>query len=245
LAAILLLCPGSFHRLAESGDDTVRLHRLTTVFAGLGLLPFGICLAIDVFIVGSKFAGAEIGILAAVLLGLFAALGWYGIEWARRRVVRRKIEETIVRTPIKEKIRTLGTEVRVVLPGAQALLGFQFSAFLSDTFEKLTPLGQAVHFGSTIAMAVAVILLMVPAAYHRLATGGEDTREVDRVGSFAMLGAMGFLIFSMAGDLYLILAYPLHSPRTALVAASLTVVLAFVLWFIFPVSMRRRRVKIG
>ena len=42
-----------------------------------------------------------------------------------------------MRTPLKEKIKTLSTEIRLVLPSAQALLGFQFSAVLSEAFGRL------------------------------------------------------------------------------------------------------------
>jgi hypothetical protein len=245
LAAILLISPGSFHRLAESGNDTLRLHRVTTVVAALALLPFASCLGIDVFVVGAKLAGAAIGFLVAAVLTLLALAAWFGIEIAQRQVARRRKEDIVVKTSIKEKITTLGTEIRVVLPGAQALLGFQFSAFLSDTFDKLSLLDRTVHFACVVAMTIAVILLMAPAAYHRLATGGEDTREVDRFGSFAMLGAMVFLILSMAGDLYVVLEIVFQSSLTSALAAVAAVCLALALWFVFPIISRRHNVHVG
>ena len=50
------------------------------------------------------------------------------------------MEETELSTRIKQVL----TEARVVLPGAQALLGFQFIAVLTDSFARL-PKSVAVH----------------------------------------------------------------------------------------------------
>ena len=53
-------------------------------------------------------------------------------------------------------------EARVVLPGVQALLGFQFVVVLTDSFERLPPFSQYVHLASLGLMALAMILLMTP-----------------------------------------------------------------------------------
>jgi hypothetical protein len=37
----LLIAPGPYHRIAEGGQDSGRLHRFVTVIADLALLPFG------------------------------------------------------------------------------------------------------------------------------------------------------------------------------------------------------------
>jgi hypothetical protein len=42
-------------------------------------------------------------------------------------------------TPLSIKIDHMLTEARVVLPGAQALLGFQLIAVLTKPFEQLPP----------------------------------------------------------------------------------------------------------
>lgn len=243
-AAILLIAPGAFHRLAEGGADTSRLHRLTTRMAAIALLPFGACLGIDEYIVAGKIGGATFAIAGGALLGAAAFIAWYGIGLARKRQTRQGYAEEIVPTPIHEKIKTLLTEIRVVLPGAQALLGFQFSAFLSNAFDRLAPSAQAVHFASVTTMAVAVVLLMAPAAFHRLATRGDDSREVDVFGSYAMLGAMFFLALSMAGDFYVVMRMVTGSETLALAAPIAALIVAFALWFAFPL-LARRNVPVG
>lgn len=240
-AAILFLLPGSFHRLAEGGNDTLRLCRLTTSVAAIALLPFGVCLGLDEYIIAGKIFGEPLAVAAGLLLACAAFAAWYGIELIRReRDAGHQDGEEIVRTSLKEKIRTLGTEIRVVLPGAQALLGFQFAAFLSAAFERLPDISKAVHFASVTIMAIAIVLLMAPAAFHRIAAGGDDTKEVDLFGTYAMLSAMFFIGISMAGDFYVVLMIVTGVPAISILCPIAALSSAFALWFGFPLAARRR-----
>ena len=81
------------------------------------------------------------------------------------------------------------TEARVVLPGAQALFGFQLAIVLTQSFEQLPSASRIVHAASLLLVALAVVLLMTPAAYHRLVYAGEDTEDMHRVGSALVTGA--------------------------------------------------------
>ena len=48
-------------------------------------------------------------------------------------------------TSLETKIEQMLTEARVILPGAQALLGFQLVITFSDAFEKLSFTSKVVH----------------------------------------------------------------------------------------------------
>jgi hypothetical protein len=50
-------------------------------------------------------------------------------------------------TPLEKKIEQVLTECRIVLPGTQALPGFQLSAFLTDAFTMLPRADQLLHLG--------------------------------------------------------------------------------------------------
>ena len=92
--------------------------------------------------------------------------------------------------PLGEKINSLLTEARIVLPGVQALLGFQLVAYLTDAFgEALRHCEDGAH-GMSFLLALAMILLITPACYHRLAEDGEDTEHFDRVGTAFVLAAL-------------------------------------------------------
>src|SRR3982074_963763 len=59
-------------------------------------------------------------------------------------------------------------ECRMVLPGIQALFGFQLIAVFNDGFaEKLSAVQQRIHLASIILTVIAVALVMTPAALHR------------------------------------------------------------------------------
>src|SRR5215813_7873218 len=81
-------------------------------------------------------------------------------------------------------------ECRMVLPGIQALFGFQLIAVFSQGFgAQLAPWQQKLHLASTLLVAVAIALVMAPAALHRLAVRGVASARFLRVGSRLLLAA--------------------------------------------------------
>ena len=69
---------------------------------------------------------------------------------------------------LKSKIEQMLTEARVIIPGAQALLGFQLIAVLTKAFNELPSAFKYVHCVALSAVTLSVILLMTPAALHRI-----------------------------------------------------------------------------
>src|SRR5438105_15563789 len=59
-------------------------------------------------------------------------------------------------------------ECRTVVPGMQALFGFQLIAVFSTVFEqKLSSVEQFVHLAAIVLVTIAIVLVMAPAALHR------------------------------------------------------------------------------
>jgi len=58
-------------------------------------------------------------------------------------------------------------ECRMVLPGIQALFGFQLIAVFSDGFARLTLAEQRIHLLAIVLVVIAAAFVMTPAAYHR------------------------------------------------------------------------------
>lgn len=243
-AVICLIAPVSFHRILDRGADDAEIHRHLTRAATVALLPFAFCIGIDLFLVSHPIFGRPVSFAIAVIATALALCAWYGIElFARfmhpsRGAIRIPKRSRTMRTPLKEKIKTMSTEIRVVLPGAQALLGFQFSAVLSDRFGELPYSVQTVHFGALSAAALSIILLMAPAAYHRIATGGEDTFAVNLFGVIALLSAMALLGAALAGDFYVVLGMPLGWNATTAVVAVVSFLGSLLLWFGYPFARR-------
>ena len=175
-----------------------------------------------------------------------AAFFWFGIPLmrrSRRPSSHRSGEQEgggDEQVPLKDKIKDLLTEARIVLPGAQALLGFQLAAYLTEGFEKLSPAAKAVHTASMLLIALSMILLMAPTPYHRLAEDGEHTERFDRVGARLVLGALVPLSLGLAGGLYVVLEKVSGCGGLALLGAAAVAVGAPLLWFAVPLLARRR-----
>jgi hypothetical protein len=134
-------------------------------------------------------------------------------------------------TALDAKIRHVLTEARLVAPGAQALLGFQFTAFLVESFEQLPPTSKWVHLASVCCVTLSVIFLMAPAAYHRVAERGENTPRVLHFSSAMVLAATIPLALGIAGDLFVVLQRVTGSPRIGLWGAIGALIFSYGLWF--------------
>jgi hypothetical protein len=172
-----------------------------------------------------------------------AALLWYGLEIVRRnrqggRSMKTPHSDDQAETDLGERISTLLIEARVILPGAQALLGFQFTAFLTDGFAQMPNHAKLVHFACLACVALTAILLMAPAAYHRLVAEGEDRPDVERFGNRVVLGSLLPLALGLSGEFYIV-AGKVGYPDGPAIAATLIAFSVFVgLWFVYPLLVR-------
>ena len=90
-------------------------------------------------------------------------------------------------TPLETQIDQLLTEARVIIPGVQAMLGFQLMIPLTRAFAQLPIEAKAAHAVALCCMALAIILLMAPASLHRIAFAGEDDPEFFRIASLFVI----------------------------------------------------------
>ena len=63
-------------------------------------------------------------------------------------------------TPLSAKVEQMLIEARVIIPGAQALLGFQLTVTLTRAFEQLPFESKLAHATALCCIALSVILLM-------------------------------------------------------------------------------------
>jgi hypothetical protein len=209
-------------------------------------LPFALTLGCDVGIVVEAIGGTSAGQAAAAGFTALALIGWYGIEYLRRlktggrerALMNLSRGEKLQKTPLTARLDQLLTEARVILPGAQAVLGFQLIIVVTSSFDALPPSSKLIHGISLGLVALAVILLMAPAAYHRIVFAGEDTQELYNVGSILVLGATLPLGLGLAGDLYVVIARIAQSPGPGIAAAVTAMLLFISLWYVYPFARR-------
>jgi Family of unknown function (DUF6328) len=244
----LLIFPGPYHLIAEEGQDSGRLHRFVTFIADLALLPFALAFGIGLFVGTEAIFHNRAVALAAGLTGAGLALAlWYGLPQLRKRFVGEG-EPMITRgqrneradTPLQVKIEQLLTEARVVLPGAQALFGFQLAIVLTEAFNQLPAASITVHAVSLFLVALAIVMLMAPAPYHRIVYAGENTEDLYRVGSALVTGATLPLGLGMAGDVYVVIAKISGSFAIGSLTGGLAFVLLTALWYIYRLIVARR-----
>lgn len=240
----LLIAPGPYHRIVEEGEDSGPLHQFVTLVADLALLPLALALGLDIAVVAERIFGRSGGMLAGGTTALLALAFWYAMPRLRARSYGAREREQTMRhrqhrehTPINQKIDQMLTEARVILPGAQAMLGFQLAIVLTRAFEQLAPGMRFVHAASLGLVALAVILLMAPAPYHRIVYAGEDNPDMHRVGSLLVTAATLPLALGIAGDVYVVIS-KIVGPEIGLIGGVLAIVLLLGLWYAFPLAAR-------
>lgn len=143
---------------------------------------------------------------------------------------------------LETRIEQALTELRVILPGAQALFGFQFAAVLTERFAQLSDVLKDVHLTSLGVVAVAVVMLIAPAAYHRIAASGNAEESVLRYAVRMMLPAQGFLTLGLVGDTYVTMRLIFESNAlAAAIAIGALVIFGFLLYGV-PLLARSQRV---
>jgi Family of unknown function (DUF6328) len=251
IALGLLLAPGAYHRIVEEGEDTQALHRFTTKMMGFALLPFAIALGFDLYVAAERMLGSTVAGTVGLGASLLALFFWYGLELKRRgeRAPEIREEQEMEKeedskrggAKIKDKIKHVLTECRVVLPGAQALLGFQFVTTLMESFEKLPSSSKYVHLASLVLVAVSIVFLMTPAAYHRIVERGEETEHFHRFASRMLIAAMIPLALGVSGDLFVVVRKITESSASAIASMVVSLLFFYGLWFGFTVYRRNQK----
>jgi hypothetical protein len=239
VSIILILSPGAYHRIVWQGNDSEDIQDFATRVMDFALLPFLITLGIDFYALAGKIVGVTGGVLVGTLIAATALLFWYGpgLIWRRKNSRSRKKTKPgaeMEKTPLKDRVEQVLTEARVVLPGVQALLGFQLATILMDGFDKLPQSSKYIHLMSLILMGLCVILLMTPAAFHRIVERGEDTERFHRFASVTLLVTMITLPLGICGDLFVVLRKVTGSVSLSIGIALLTLVFFYGLWFGYP-----------
>ncbi len=139
--------------------------------------------------------------------------------------------------PLYKAAMMLVEECRMILPGIQALFGFQLVAVFNSAFsEKLSPLEQRLHLLSIALIGIAIVIIMTPAAYHRQTNPEDITQRFIDLSTRLLLLSMAPLALSICLDVYLISHTILHDVFLSLLITLGLLVIFIVLWFVLPHS---------
>jgi len=140
---------------------------------------------------------------------------------------------------LKDEARNSLDEARMVLPGIQAVFGFQLIAVFSDRFSALDLRLRILHYASIALVVMAIALIMTPAAYDRIAEPRCVTARFLSTTAVLLTVAMGVFAIALSSELLVITALIFESFNAGVVSAICALAIFATLWFYLP--WRRRR----
>ena len=136
--------------------------------------------------------------------------------------------------PLSKTVTYILEECRMVLPGIQALFGFQLIAVFNQRFDLLGPLEQRLHLAALFLVAVATALVLGPAAYQRHAERERVSRRFVVLATRLLLLSMFPLTAGASLDFYLIAQLVLRNRLVGALLAAILFVFFFTIWFLLP-----------
>ncbi len=134
---------------------------------------------------------------------------------------------------LDRELLELLNELRVVLPGVQALFAFLLIVPFNERFASVTGRERGVYTVALLASAVACVLFITPAAFHRLRFRRHDKAQLLRIGNRCAIAGLAALAVAMIAGVFLITELIFGAG----VAGVLTTVVAIpivALWWLVP-----------
>jgi hypothetical protein len=133
-------------------------------------------------------------------------------------------------------------ECRTVVPGMQALFGFQLIAVFSTAFKEVVSFAERVlHLAALLLVAVAIALVMAPAALHRQSEPMSVSRGFIATSSRFLMASMVPLAAGICLDVYVIARVILGTIAGALTVSILLLGVFVVCWRVIPQRAARWR----
>jgi cytochrome bd-type quinol oxidase subunit 2 len=132
-------------------------------------------------------------------------------------------------------------ECRTVVPGMQALFGFQLIAVFSTEFRKqLSPTERALHLASIVLVTIAIVLVMAPAALHRQTEPRTVSARFIAISSRLLMASMVPLAIGICLDVYLVARATIDSGAIAGAIAVPLLAVFLIFWLLLPRALRNR-----
>lgn len=138
----------------------------------------------------------------------------------------------------RERYRELLEELRTVLPGVQVLFAFLLVAPFSQRFVDLDDLGRNLYGLALAGTALAAIIFLAPASYHRVAPRQARHGRL-RTGIRLMVTGMLVLGTSIVLAVVTVMRF-IFGPDIAILVASVVVATMVALWYVLPLLRRFR-----
>lgn len=132
-------------------------------------------------------------------------------------------------------------ECRMVLPGIQALFGFQLIAVFSERFARVMGLAERLmHLAAIVFVAAAIAMIMAPAALHRRTDPHSVSQRYLEICSRLILASMVPLASAIVLETCLVANVLLQSPAASMACAGIVGAMFLAFWWGLPRAWRRR-----
>jgi hypothetical protein len=235
----LLIAAPAVHRIADAGKASERTQRLTASLAHAALITLAMGFTAAVFVTVVTAFGVRAGSIAAAMTAGVTLFAWHGWGKLLRTGARKStMTKATHSTSVHDRIDYVLTEARVMLPGAQALMGFQLLVPLMKSFESLPVSARTIHFVALVLVAMTIVLLISPAAIHRIAFDGADDPRFLHLASRFITAALVPLALGVASELYVagVRLLPGSSAVAWTAAGAACVLIGF--WYALPLGLR-------
>jgi len=139
-------------------------------------------------------------------------------------------------TPKARRDRELGEllqELRVAITGVQVLFAFLLTVPFTQRYETIDTSQRRVYFAAVLAAAISSLLLIAPAANHRLLFREGVKEAMLRAANRVAIAGFVMLALGIGLSLYLVTTMVYTTNVAVLVAIGVGVMTVFV-WFVFP-----------
>ena len=144
--------------------------------------------------------------------------------------------------PLSKAATLVLDESRMILPGIQALFGFQLIAVFNDTFtEKLSVFEQRLHLFAIALVVITTMIIMTQAVFHRQTGVKHVANEFIHIATRLMLISMFPLATSVCLEFYLISRVILNDVWLSLLFSLGLFALFLFLWIGLPRSQSLQR----
>lgn len=136
---------------------------------------------------------------------------------------------------LNDAVTHLLEECRTVVPGMQAVFGFQLIAVFNSAFrERLSPGERELHLAAIVLVTIAIVLVMAPAALHRQTDPMAVSRRFITISSRLLMASMAPLTAGLCLDVYVVARVIVDTRGVAAVIAAALLGVFIVFWFVLP-----------
>jgi hypothetical protein len=133
----------------------------------------------------------------------------------------------------RQDMREMIEEARCILPGLQAVFGFQTIAVFNERFNDLETYAQVCHVFGLVLLVIAMVMLMTPAVYYR-AQHGVPTAKMVRSSRRHIRGALMPLGLGLSLDMLTVMSLATDMLPLSICVAVATLLLFVGLWYLVP-----------